>query len=115
MQVGRAAGIDEALLMDQPASSSTLSTGRAVIHLLRGNMGPGMLSLPQQFALTGLSTSLAALAVSGHLPKAYGCPWKPPVCANTPLIGVVVHVRVPRSLQRSASTAWLCSFACGGT
>eukprot|EP00967_Tisochrysis_lutea_P075576 scaffold101874_cov35-Tisochrysis_lutea.AAC.1 len=43
----------------------TISPGEAVVHLMKGNLGPGVLALPLQFVRVGAPLGLAVLAVVG--------------------------------------------------
>ena len=43
----------------------TISPSEAVVHLMKGNLGPGVLALPLQFVRVGASVGLAVLTVVG--------------------------------------------------
>jgi hypothetical protein len=43
----------------------SISAAEAVIHLMKGNLGPGVLALPLQFVRVGVPVGLAVLAVVG--------------------------------------------------
>jgi hypothetical protein len=43
----------------------TISPAEAVIHLMKGNLGPGVLALPLQFVRVGAPIGLAVLAIVG--------------------------------------------------
>jgi len=48
-----------------PRRQKTISPSEAVVHLMKGNLGPGVLALPLQFVRVGAPLGLAVLAVVG--------------------------------------------------